>query len=416
MMFALSIPGLEPLGKAFAYALHWLSTIAGGNYGIAIILLTVLMRIIILPLSIKQTKSMIAMQKLQPQLKEIQKKYKDDREKQGQEMMALYKENKVSPLGGCLPLLLQLPIIFAVFEVLRSLADPKSKFFNILFPGVNKIVVATNPHLKFAGMNITYKGSVLWSHHNYVQLIALVILTVITGYMSSKMMTTDPKQAKMMALMPVMMGVFAWILPAGVTIYIIVTNIFTIVQQYIQLEHDGFFDEELAEIRQQGAEAKWHKRAYLKGMSFGTKAMFAIHMRKKPVELVPKGKASTKPEKKQAAAAARAGSSKAVSPAKGKVSNGAAKKPAGPGQKKSASGKKASSATKKPSAQGTQRQAAGKKPKPPSPATSGSSAAQKTRPVGGKATSPPEQLGGGQQAKRNATKNYPAKKKGTGKK
>jgi YidC/Oxa1 family membrane protein insertase len=122
-MVVLAIPGVEQIAKACAYALQWLATLlAGGNYGVAIILLTILMRIVILPLSIKQTKSMIAMQKLQPQLKEIQKKYKDDREKQGQEMMRLYKENKVSPLGGCLPLLLQLPIIFAVFEVLRNLS------------------------------------------------------------------------------------------------------------------------------------------------------------------------------------------------------------------------------------------------------------------------------------------------------
>jgi hypothetical protein len=241
-------------------------------------------------------------------------------------------------------------------------------------------------------------------------------LTVITGYISAKMMTTDPKQAKMMALMPVMMGVFAWILPAGVTIYIIVTNIFTIIQQYIQLEHEGFYDEELAEIRNKGAEARWHQRAYLKVMSFGTTVMFAAHMRKKPAEVAPKGKAPARPEKKQAAIAALAGSSKAASAAKGKASSGAAKKPAAPGQKKPASGKKAPSAAKKASSQGAQKQAAGKKPKPSSSAVSGASSAQKTKPTGGQATSPPKQSVGGQQAKRDATKNYPAKKKGPGKK
>jgi len=76
-----------------------------------------------------------------------------------------------------------------------------------------------------------------------------------------------------------MMGVFAWILPAGVTIYIIVTNIFTMVQQYIQLEHDGFYDEKLAEIRKMGEEASWHKRLYLRTMDIGTRVLIAVRLR-----------------------------------------------------------------------------------------------------------------------------------------
>jgi YidC/Oxa1 family membrane protein insertase len=294
-MFAISIPGLDSLSKAFAYALHWLASIAGGNYGVAIILLTILMRIIILPLSIKQTKSMIAMQKLQPQLKEIQKKYKDDREKQGQEMMKLYKENKVSPLGGCLPLILQLPIIFAVFEVLRSLST-KSKF---------KSILGINPNLIFLGMRIDYTGQKLWSGGSYAQIIVLIILTVITGYVSAKMMTADPKQAKMMALMPVLMGVFAWILPAGVTIYIIVTNLFTMVQQYVQLEREGFYDEKLADLRKLGDGAKWYQRLYLKSMDTGTRALVAIRLRPKPK---PVGKKKTGAAKESKKAEASTGS------------------------------------------------------------------------------------------------------------
>ena len=87
-----AIPGLGPISQFFANVLKFFNGWTG-NFALDVILLTVAFRIVVLPLSIKQTKSMIAMQKLQPQLKEIQKKYKDDREKQGQEMMALYKEN-----------------------------------------------------------------------------------------------------------------------------------------------------------------------------------------------------------------------------------------------------------------------------------------------------------------------------------
>lgn len=325
MFFAFNIPGLQPIGKAIAYALHWLAVIAGGNYGVAIILLTVLMRIVLLPLSIKQTKSMIAMQKLQPQLKELQKKYKDDREKMGQEMMKLYKENKVSPFGGCLPLILQLPIMFAVFEVLRSLANPKSAYA--------KILAANTQNLTFLGMNVTLTGAKLWSGGQQVQVVVLFVLTIATGYVSAKMMVTDPKQAKMMAMMPLLMGVFAWILPAGVTIYIIVTNIFTMVQQYIQLEHEGFYDEKLSEIRKLGEKASWHQRLYLRFMDMGTKALVAIRLRPKPK---PAAKAKTagaktdssKEGKKTAASAASSGkveSTKSGSQAKEKQRGSAQK-------------------------------------------------------------------------------------------
>lgn len=362
-MFAFTIPGLEWLSKAFAYLLHWLATFAGGNYGVAIILLTIIMRMIILPLSIKQTKSMIAMQKLQPQLKEIQKKYKDDREKQGQEMMKLYKENKVSPLGGCLPLLLQLPIIFAVFDVLNSLSNPaKSAYVSI---------IGESPNLNFLGMEINETGQKLWASGDYVQLIVLILLTVVTGYVSAKMMTTDPKQSKMMAMMPVLMGVFAWILPAGVTIYIIVTNVFTMVQQYIQLEHDGFFDSKLDEIRRLGAEASWHKRLYLKFMDAGTQVLIALRLRRRPE---PKGKRSTQGtpktgKKEPAVTAGKESAQKSIE----KDASASKKQP----QKKSAKGQRASSSGKTPQGKAANGQPAGKKA---------------------------------------ASKNYPAKKKGTGRK
>src|SRR5438132_8924099 len=86
------------------------------SYGLAIILLTVAVRLVLLPLTIKQTRSMQEMQRLQPEVKRIQAKYKGDRQKMNEEMMNLYKEHKVNPLGGCLPLLLQLPIFWALYR------------------------------------------------------------------------------------------------------------------------------------------------------------------------------------------------------------------------------------------------------------------------------------------------------------
>jgi YidC/Oxa1 family membrane protein insertase len=377
-MFAFAIPGLEPIAKACAYALQWLATLVGGNYGLAIILLTILMRIVLLPLSIKQTKSMIAMQKLQPQLKEIQKKYKDDREKMGQEMMKLYKENKVSPLGGCLPLLLQLPILFAVFEVLRNMSVTVQKKVGNKVKTVpspylyiftaNQSVASFKANLNFLGMNITYTGAKLWSDGAYVQVIVMLLLTVVTGYITAKMMTTDPKQAKMMALMPLMFGVFVLILPAGVSIYIIVTNIFTLVQQYIQLEHEGFYDDKLAALRKLGDQAKWYQRAYLEFMETGTKLLVSVHLR--PVPKPPSKKKAVKEEvktKESKASVTRA------RPAKGKEL-----------QEKSKTGSKSPTKPKNQQQKGTK----------PAATKSGS----------------------GKQNMKSQQKNYPAKKKSTGKK
>lgn len=102
------------------------------NYGVAIILLTILVRIVLIPLTIKQTRSMQEMQRIQPKVKELQRKYKGNRQKMNEELMKLYKDHQVNPLGGCLPLLLQLPVFFALFSVLntpvRAAALPAEEF------------------------------------------------------------------------------------------------------------------------------------------------------------------------------------------------------------------------------------------------------------------------------------------------
>ena len=101
-------------------ALQYLQSITG-DWGVAIILLTVALRILILPLTLKQTKSMLELQQIQPKIKELQAKYKDDKEKLQEETLKFYSENKVNPFGGCLPAILQMPIFFALFGVLREL-------------------------------------------------------------------------------------------------------------------------------------------------------------------------------------------------------------------------------------------------------------------------------------------------------
>lgn len=347
MLFA-AIPGFEWLGTAIAHVLSWISsTIGFNNYGLSIIFLTLFMRAVILPLSIKQTNSMMGMQKLQPKIREIQKKHKNDREKQSQEMMALYKEHKVSPFGGCLPLLLQLPILFAVFDVLRSLSDKASEY--------RRILDVTDSSLNFLGMNISQTGNQLWQApaNAYAQIVVLIILTIITGYVSSKMLNQDPQQAKMMALMPVMMGFFAWILPAGVTTYIITTNCFTIIQQYLQLEHACYFDDRQRALKKLGDEATVIQKAALAMLSFGTKTMIALKLRPKP----------RPPKRKKPVKASGQGKGKPAPKAKGAAADGDEGGEPTTGKQQKEASPQAGAKKKRPQAKGTPKDGQGKKPK-----------------------------------------------------
>ncbi len=96
--------------------------LVGGSYGVAIILLTLVVMVLLMPLTLKATRSTIKMTQVQPELKRLQKKYKDDRETLNQEMMKLYQEHGINPVGGCLPMLAQLPVFLVLFQVLRGLS------------------------------------------------------------------------------------------------------------------------------------------------------------------------------------------------------------------------------------------------------------------------------------------------------
>lgn len=188
-------------------------------YGIDIILLTLTVRLILTPLTIQQTRSMARMQKIQPELKELQKEFKDDKQRLQQETMAFYKKNNVNPLAGCLPLLLQMPVFFALFQVLRN---PSSIITDVLGPKIMAGDLA-NPNFNFLWLNLNEPDKYF----------ILVILMVGTMFLSTKMTTTDPKQAKMMYILPVVFGFISWNFPSGILIYWVTTNIWSIGQQWI---------------------------------------------------------------------------------------------------------------------------------------------------------------------------------------
>lgn len=179
------------------------------SYGIVIILLTIIVRLILTPLTITQTRSMARMQKIQPQLKELQKKYKDDKQKLQQETMAFYKENNVNPLAGCLPLILQMPVFFALFQTLRN---PTEKVTSVV------------------GDNISFLWLKLDQPDPYY---ILVILMVATMFLSTKLSTTDPKQTKIMYILPVVFGFISFRFEAGILLYWVTTNVWSIGQQWV---------------------------------------------------------------------------------------------------------------------------------------------------------------------------------------
>ena len=179
------------------------------NYGLAIILLTVLIKIALYPLSAKQMRSMVLMQQLAPKVKEMQEKYKEkDPQKMQKKIMELYQQNKVNPMSGCLPLIVQLPILIALYRAL----------------------------LYFKYTNPAYAGFLWISNLSQVgdHLFILPLLAGVTTYLQSKMtMTTnDPTQRIMLYTMPVFIVYICTTVPAGLSLYWVVFNIMGIIQQY----------------------------------------------------------------------------------------------------------------------------------------------------------------------------------------
>ena len=172
------------------------------NYGLAIILLTIVVRLVLYPLTLKQTKSMAQMQKIQPMVQDLKDRYKDNPQKFNEEVLHLYQKNNVNPLGGCLPLLLQLPILIALYNTIRIAVELRK-----------------TPFLWISDLS---KGDPL--------LILPIAIAALMYYQQGKM-STDPQQQQMMAFMPMFMFVITWSLPAGLLVYWFASSVLGLLQQ-----------------------------------------------------------------------------------------------------------------------------------------------------------------------------------------
>jgi YidC/Oxa1 family membrane protein insertase len=205
----------QPLINVANSVLTFFHDDVGVGWGVAIILLTVVTRIVILPLSLKQIRSMRSLQAHQPEIKRIQQQYKDDRQRLQRELMSFYQENKINPFASCVPLLLQLPVFMALFYTLRS---PEFKA-ELNAPG-------SNPDFFGIPLDAKATGAAL------VILVALYFLTMV-GSTSIMAASAEGSQRLMMYALPVFFTPIIIGFPAGLVIYWITTNLWTMGQQWV---------------------------------------------------------------------------------------------------------------------------------------------------------------------------------------
>lgn len=263
------------IATPFAYIMRFIYGLVN-DYGLTIILFTVLARVILWPLNASSQKSMLAMQKISPELTKLQEKYKNDKDKLGQETMKLYQENGVNPMGGCLPLLIQFPLIIAIYQVIikpitylmnvnMSIAEiiallQKNGFGKGLTEASQQIQILdavsksglsdkiegfVNINFNFFGLDLSQVPQACLGEWQTNFIWIIPILSLVSAYATSKLSSalsgnssaankqTQQTQKTMLLLMPLMSGYFTLILPAGVGLYWIVSNVLQMIQQYV---------------------------------------------------------------------------------------------------------------------------------------------------------------------------------------
>jgi YidC/Oxa1 family membrane protein insertase len=247
----------SPLIKVFEEILVFIHAhLVHSSWGLAIVMLTVLIRAILVPVTYKQLKSMQEMQRLAPEINKLKEKYKDDKQRQQQEIMKFYQANKINPLASCLPFALQLPVFISLFYMLRTdlkkqICGPNLiKYFNRHPAEAAKykhaIPVDMFSHLpaKFVestGCQTVAPGSAkfLFIPDITAKATGVVLVVLIALYIASQILSTllatataDPNQRRLMLILPLVIVAFLFRYPAGLLVYWITTNCWTIVQQY----------------------------------------------------------------------------------------------------------------------------------------------------------------------------------------
>src|SRR5437588_7174695 len=214
------------------------------DYAAAITLLTATVMLVLTPLTWKGTRSMLAMQRLQPEIKKLQAKHKNDRQALNEAMMAFYKEHQVNPLSGCLPQLVQFPVLIVMFRVLRGLTKTPHPGYLSAKSAMYKALVHSHGHMVSVGTDLSKTAS--HTHgSNAFPLYILIALVIGTSYWQSRQMTArnpaaaaNPQTQMLTRIMPLFSGLISFNLPGGVVLYFLVSNLFRIAQQSLMYRLD----------------------------------------------------------------------------------------------------------------------------------------------------------------------------------
>ncbi len=335
---------MQAFFQAFASILAFFYDLTN-NYAIAIILLTLLVMLIVTPLTLKGTRSMMVMQQLQPEMRKIQTRYKDDRQKLNEELLKFYKENNINPLGGCLPLLVQMPVFLVLYQVLRGLTRRVSDlganvgwvsgqsglpdFIPTAAPTYERVFdpawinpstkmyqnLSSSYQMEAFGMDLSQSASKALSQGvlHSLPYLALIAIVAVTGVVQQRQIQgrnpnaqVNPQQQMIMKIMPIFLPVISFGLPAGLVLYFAVSNLYRIGQQ-------AFISHSIYGGRENGM--TWKDM-----LGFGTKPATpkskskdkAISARSKPAPSKPKSTGKATPAKR--------------TPTKSKASSGGATK------------------------------------------------------------------------------------------
>lgn len=236
------------------------------NYAVAIALLTITVMIFLAPLTVKSTRSMLEMQRIQPEIKRIQAKYKNDKVAQQEAMSQVFKENKVSPAGGCLPMLAQFPLLYVMYSVIRGLSNtvgphhtPSPKYIGHT-TALYKELIASGGQMHSLGLNLSQSATSVHGFLTALPYYLVIAVAIVLQYLQMAQLTSknpqaaaaNPQAQMLQKYTPIIFGIIYISIPAGVNMYFIVSSLFRIGQQELMYRHDPV----LKKHAQAAAEAK----------------------------------------------------------------------------------------------------------------------------------------------------------------
>ncbi|MBA3653783.1 MAG: YidC/Oxa1 family membrane protein insertase [Actinobacteria bacterium] len=245
------------------------------DYAASIALLTITVMLVLSPLTWKGTRSMLAMQRLQPEIKRLQAKHKDDRQALNEAMMAFYKDHKVNPLSGCLPQLVQFPVLIVMFRVIRGLTHTAGPQYVDKGTQLFQALKDAGGHMVSLGVDFSQRAGAT-KGSDAIPLYILIAMVVATSFWQSRQMMArnpaaaqaNPQMQMMQKFFPLLSGLISFNLPGGVVLYFLVSNLFRIAQQTLMYRLDPSLTAEVKkEVKEIDAKADEIERKHRSGDS-----------------------------------------------------------------------------------------------------------------------------------------------------